>query len=318
MEIILPLFLLIIGILTLILGSAVLVGCANLLARRWNVSCFLIGLLVVGFCSSLPKLLLALFSLSHKGDGMAMGSILSCNIANLLLVFGVASMLAPITIKRSLLARDSAFLALSTIVLLVVVMNEFVSIQSAFLMSMTLAFYLYYAYHTDKEYLQKNPEENVTPLKYRFYLSTRMGFCLLVCSAVMMLIGAHLVVKNAVLLSTQLEIPETLIGISILAFSASLPELTTAITASLTNKSDIALGNILGSNIYNSLFVLGTAAFFFPIRIPKTLQFDVWVMTFVTLGVLGLCYFLKKIGKNWGTAFIIAYFAYILYSGARI
>ncbi len=308
-------FLLLVGVVLLIVGGNVLVSSAVVLARKWHISSLLIGLLFVGFGTSLPELATSLIAVARGVEGIAIGNVVGSNIANILLVLGVSAIIHPIKIPAHAFARDAIFLGVSTLVLLIAVLKGTIGTEMGALMCLTLVFYVYHAYQTDKK---RQKEMSITPpldISNKFILPLGLWIVLFVCGLVLTLWGAHILVNNAVLVAGSFGVSETVIGLTIIAFGTSLPELTTSIVASLKGESDIAVGNVVGSNIYNALFILGFTALWMPVLAPYSTRGDVVVMTFATLLLLGLGWFKGSISRRMGIVFVILYCAYIMWLG---
>ena len=304
------------GLFFLILGGNVLVDSAVSVARKLKVSSLLIGLLLVGFGTSMPELATSLLAVARDAGGIAVGNVIGSNIANILLVLGVAALIRPIKIHRNAFGRDAIFLGLSTIVLLVALLKGSIGWELGALMCMTLAFYVYHSYKTDKVHMAEQAE---TPqpiaLSRRFHVSTPLSIILTISGLVIMLIGAHMLVDSVVVVASHLGISETIIGLTIVAFGTSLPELVTSVIASIKGHSDVAVGNVIGSNIYNALFILGFTALFLTVSVPPSVEPDVLVMAAATMVLLAIGWGRGKIDKLTGACFVLMYFTYIGYLG---
>ena len=310
--------LLVFGLLLLIGGGNILVDGSVNVAKRFKVSSLLIGLLFIGFGTSLPELSTSLISVARKVDGIAIGTVLGSNIANILLVLGVAAILRPIKIHPNSFGRDAIFLGVSTIVLLVSVLKGSIGWELGALMCMTLAFYVYHAYKTDKNHMKgRVVEPQRIVLSRRFHMSTPLAVVLTVCGLVLMLFGAHLVVNSVVVLAGHWGISETVIGLTVVAFGTSLPELVTSIIASVKNHSEVAVGNVVGSNIYNALFILGFTSLFLPVIVPPSVKVDMLVMAATTMLLLAIGWGYGKISRRMGWCFISMYCMYIVYLGMQ-
>ena len=304
------------GLLFLIVGGNVLVDGSVMVARKLKVSPLLIGVLLVGFGTSMPELATSLISVARQAGGIAVGSVVGANIANILLVLGVAALIRPIKIHKLSFGRDAVFLGLSTIVLLVSVLNGYIAWELGALMCMTLAFYVYHSYKTDKAHMKEQAQipERIA-LSKRFHIPTALAVILTICAIILTIMGAHMVVDSVIVLAGHWGISETLIGLTIVAFGTSLPELVTAIIASQKGHSDVAVGNVIGSNIYNALFILGFTALFLPVSVPSTTKGDVLIMTSATLLLIAVGWGQGRISKLMGGCFVFLYFLYIIYVG---
>ena len=304
------------GLTFLILGGNVLVSSAVLVAKRFHVSPLLIGLLLIGFGTSLPEFTTSLLSVAHGAEGLAVGNVLGSNIANILLVLGASVMINPVTIHAKSFSRDALFLGLSTIVLLVALLWGHISSAMGALMCAVLVFYVVYAYRTDKDHMKTQKEEiHHIKMSRRFHIPTPLAIVLTFSGLILTLVGANFLVKSVVIIASHWGISETVIGLTIVAFGTSLPELVTGIIASVKKEGGVVLGNVLGSNIYNALFILGATALFLPVSVPISVKTDVLVMTAATALLLLIGWRRGKMDRWMGALFVALYFAYIIYTG---
>lgn len=310
----------IVSLAMMILGANILVSGAVELAKRFRVSPLLIGLIVIGFGTSFPELTTSFLSMAGGQTDLAVGNVVGSNIANILLVLGVAAVIQPIEIQEISFKRDALFLGISSFVLLIALLQPQIGCESGILMCMTLFFYVYHAYTTDKNSL-KNKVQVVqyVALSKRFYMSTPMACFIMVCGLVLTLVGAKYLLESVLNIFTQWGFSEVVIGLTIVAFGTSLPELVTSIVASLRKKSDVALGNVMGSNIYNALFILGISSLLMPIVVPGSDSFgaDVLVMILSTALLLFIGWKQKQVTRWMGCVFLALYAAYIIYLGVR-
>ena len=305
------------GLFLLIIGGNALVGSSVLLANRWRVSKLWIGLIVLGLGTSLPELSTSLVAQYRNVPGVAIGNVLGANIANILLVLGIAALIRPIKFHMASFQRDAIFLLLSTIVLAFALLRTEIDSTMGALMCMTLAFYLYYSYKTDRAQVEKNVEQANVALADRMDISTKTLLLILLSGIVIVLFGAHVVVEQTINIQTELHVLEIVTGLTIVALGTSLPELATAIVASKKGHSDMAVGNIVGANIYNALLILGVTALIMPdpVTVPVSRESDVIMMSLATLLFLFIGFARGKIGRKTGSAFICIYLLYMLYLG---
>lgn len=304
----------------MILGANVLVSGAVVLAKRFRVSPLLIGLLLIGFGTSFPELTTSFLSMIHGQTDLAVGNVVGSNIANILLVLGVAAVLRPIPIQSASFKRDAVFLAISAFVLLISLWQKRIGWELGILMCMTLFFYVYHAYQTDKKSLKdKVVAVQYVALSKRFYISTPLALVVMACGLILTLVGADYLLESVLNIFGRWGVSEVIIGLTIVALGTSLPELVTSIIASIRKESDVALGNVVGSNIYNALFILGITALFRPVSVPGSdwFRIDLLVMILATALLLGLGLVRKKITRHMGIACLVAYLVYLIYLGVR-
>ena len=305
--------LILLGFLMLIYGGNVLVDGAVAVARRMKVSPLLIGLTLVGFGTSTPELMTSLFAASMDAEGIAVGNVVGSNIANILLVLGVAAVISAIHVNKASFKRDGLFLTISTVVLVIALLWGRIGFVLGAIMCATLAYYVYYSYQTEKKHSSHEEKEIETPHNHKAN-HHELGFSVAktIVGIVLTIAGARVLVTNSVVLAERWGVSETIIGLTVVALGTSLPELVTSIVASLKKHSDLALGNVIGSNIYNALFILGVTALFVPVKVPANIVIDVAIM----VGVTGLLMYFGhkgKLAKSTGWLFCVLYALYVVY-----
>ena len=297
--------LLALGLFLLFIGGDWLVAGSVVVARRLKVSPLLIGLTLVGFGTSTPELVTSLIATYEKSAGISVGNVVGSNIANILLVLGVAALLNPVHVKGKSFRRDALFLILSTLVLVGASAFGTIGFLLGLVMVAALVFYIVYSYKTEKEI----PDEAEKPAPLiPSLVRTIIGILLT-------LVGAKLLVDNSVALARAWGISEMVIGLTVVAVGTSLPELATSIMSALKKQNDVAFGNVIGSNIYNSLFILGVTTLFMPVQIPSGIGIDLGIMTAVTALMIGIAFAFKKYTRATGALFLILYALYIAYLG---
>ncbi len=300
--------LLVLGLFLLFIGGDWLVAGSVAVARRLKVSPLLIGLTLVGFGTSTPELAASLIAIREGVDGIAVGNVVGSNIANILLVLGVAALLNPVHVKGKSFRRDAAFLVFSTLVLVGAASFGTIGHLLGAVMVGALIFYVIYSYKTEKEISEE--KEKTVPLIN--------SLCRTIAGIFLTLFGAKLLVDNSVALAHTWGISEAVIGLTIVAVGTSLPELATSIMSALKKHNDVAFGNVIGSNIYNSLFILGATALFMPVQIPEGIWIDMLIMIFVTALMIVIAFAFKKYTRWMGALFLILYALHIAYLGGLL
>lgn len=297
--------LLALGLFLLFIGGDWLVAGSVAVARRLKVSPLLIGLTLVGFGTSTPELVTSLWATYKGSAGIAVGNVVGSNIANILLVLGVAALLNPVQVKGKSFKRDAAFLVFSTLVLVGASAFGTIGHLLGAVMVGALIFYVIYSYKTEKEI----PDDKEKPAPFiSSFIRALIGILLT-------LLGAKLLVDNSVALARAWGISESVIGLTIVAVGTSLPELATSIMSAIKKHNDVAFGNVVGSNIYNALFILGVTALFMPVQIPSGMGLDLGIMTLVTALMIGIAFGFKKYSRATGALFLILYALYIAHLG---
>ena len=294
------------GLLLLFVGGDWLVSGSVAVAKRMKVSPLLIGLTLVGFGTSTPELTTSLIATYKGSNGIAIGNVVGSNIANILLILGVTALILPVQVKGKSIRRDSAFLIFSCLLLLSSLAFGSIGRIMGLIMVVSLAFYVVYCYRTERE--EATDENEKMPPLWRSIVLTFVGIGLT-------MLGAKFLVDNSVILARTWGISESVIGLTIVAVGTSLPELAASVMSSIRKHSDVALGNVVGSNIYNSLFILGVTSLCMPIQIPAGMWIDMLIMTGVTALMIGIALGWKVFTRTTGLLFLILYAIYIAYLG---
>lgn len=301
---------LILGFALLVAGGEALVRGAVSVAARFGVSLLLIGLTLVGFGTSTPELVTNLQTAFGGFPGIAVGNVVGSNVANILLILGVAAVIMPLTIDSVAFRRDGTALAIATTLAVGVILFGSLDRWMGGVLIVALLAYLWIAYRSDRTAVAANgpldtPETASIPGPVWIALALAIG------GIAVTILGARLTVDAAVTLALLWGMSETVVGLTVVAVGTSLPELVTSVMAALGRESGIAFGNVVGSNIYNILGILGVTALARPVPIPPQIaQLDVWVMFAATLALIITVVAWKRIGRATGFVFLGAYAAY--------
>jgi len=317
--------LLVLGLVLLIAGGDLLVRGAVRIAERLRLSPMLVGLTVVGMGTSMPELAASLQASLAGSPGIALGNIVGSNIANSLLILGVAALIAPIAVKTRTLWRDGGVGLVAVVVLLAAGATVGLSREAGIAFLIMMAGYIYYAYRQESlgaahsaAYDRAVAMEGADPaLIPHDQPQGRLSIALLLFIAGLGLIvgGASLLVNSAIVIAGQLGVSDTVIGLTIVAVGTSLPELVTSAVAAWRKQGDIALGNVLGSNIYNILFIGGMTGVIAPTAVPASIMaFDLWVLAAVSLVVMVFAFSDGRLSRREGFLLVAAYIAYAAYT----
>lgn len=273
------------GLALLGFGADLLVRGAVSLARSAGLSPLLIGLTLVGFGTSTPELVTSVSAALDQSAGIALGNVLGSNIANILLVLGVAALIAPLRIDPRSFGRDAAWLAGSTLVVAAVVSTGGVGLVAGVLMVAAIIVYVLDAWRLEgkDESVSSRAAHTMGDAAVAWPSRRLPAAAITVAGILGTILGAHLLVNGSIGLARQLDVPETIIGLTIVAVGTSLPEMTTSLLAAWQRQPEIAYGNVIGSNIFNALFVLGASAVVAPFDVPA--EFDgptLWLLTAAT------------------------------------
>ena len=301
------LFLLIFGLALLILGAELIIRGSVSFGRKLRVSLFAIGVVIVAGGTSLPELASSINAVVSNHPDLAVGAVIGSNIANLILVMAATSFLIPIS-KINQNQINQAWINIGLAVILITM--SFLIIPFNFIYGILAIGLLFLIM-----YIQvKQGSLDVSDVEEKGDYSLILSIIFIVLGIILLIYGSDLFVDSAINIATQLNIPEAIIGISLVAFGTSLPELVVGILSAIRRKVDFALGNVLGSNIYNVLGVLGVSSFFGNFNVPTVIgSADLLFMLFVTVMILGFMFFLKRIGRTFGSIGLILYVGYIFY-----
>ena len=301
------LFLLIFGLALLILGAELIIRGSVSFGRKLRVSLFAIGVVIVAGGTSLPELASSINAVVSNHPDLAVGAVIGSNIANLILVMAATSFLIPIS-KINQNQINQAWINIGLAVILITM--SFLIIPFNFIYGILAIGLLFLIM-----YIQvKQGSLDVSDVEEKGDYSLILSIIFIVLGIILLIYGSDLFVDSAINIATQLNIPEAIIGISLVAFGTSLPELVVGILSAIRRKVDFALGNVLGSNIYNVLGVLGVSSYFGNFNVPTVIgSADLLFMLFVTVMILGFMFFLKRIGRTYGSVGLILYVGYIFY-----
>jgi cation:H+ antiporter len=295
-------------------GGDLLVRGAVGIAELLKVSPLFTGLVLVGFGTSTPELVTSLTAALQGSPGIAIGNVVGSNIANILLILGLTALILPIPADPRSFRRDAPMLAIATVVCLVVVETGYVGRLSGALFLVLLGGYLVYTFRTEI----RRPDASALIHEQQGQLlspAARSGVIsgvIAVAGLAGIIGGANLLVGASIQIAAALGVSDSVIGLTVVAVGTSLPELATSVAAAFKRQTDIALGNIIGSNIFNVLGILGVTVLVRPIRIPQdVVTFDAWVL----LGVTGLLLYYAltdaRLSRSEGMVFLVLYATYL-------
>lgn len=305
------------GLALLVLGGHYLVRGAASLAKRLGVSRLLIGLLFVGFGTSVPELVTSIQAARTGAPGLVLGNVIGSNLANILLIIGLAAVIAPLTGYRTVLYRDLPVLGIFTGITFYLAYQSqgTLGATAGWVMVGGLATYILFAYLYDLYESRQiaankmvaeesDPEPDVDSVALSILFSI-IGFAVVIA-------GAVLIVDGAVEFARVMEVSELVIGATILAVGTSLPELATTIVAAMRDQSKLALGSIIGSCIFNLFGILGLTALWVPIAIPSYVVFGDFLILAAATGFFTLFVFTGRLVSRFeGSLLLVGYFAYI-------
>lgn len=305
------------GIILLIRGGDWTIDASVFVARKFGISPLVIGFTVVAFGTSLPEMVVSVLANLQGSPGIAIGNVLGSNIANILLVIGATAIFAPLVAQGKGIVRDLSVMLLATALLTALLVTGHITRIAGTGMMVFLCMYVFYQYMTAARGETPPPlteEEEAETEKYAHHLAPY--FYLLLGLAAIAL-GAEFLVRGTRVSASIIGVPEAVIALSVIALGTSLPELSTCIIAGRKGHSDIVLGNIIGSNVFNILFVLGATALAAPILpgsfAAQLAEFDIWLVVAVSLIFTVILLTARKITAPVGWLFLGAYILYNIY-----
>lgn len=307
--------LVIVGLAGLVIGGELLVRGAVSAAKSFGISPMVIGLTLVGFGTSTPELVTSLQAAISGSSGIAIGNVVGSNIGNILLILGIAALIAPLTVDPKAFRRDGAVMALATLLCLGAVLWGDINRIVGLLFVAGLIIYLSFTLWSEKRAggtpaaaVYEGEAEAVPGPDYA--LGVSIGIAL--AGLVITVFGARILVSGAVSIAQAAGLSETVIGLTIVAIGTSMPELVAGIIAVRKGQGDVALGNVFGSNIFNILFILGITSVVQPMVVPpEIIRLDIWVMCAATAVLLLFARTGWTISKREGSLFFTAYAAYL-------
>jgi cation:H+ antiporter len=307
-------FWLFVGLVLLTLGAEALVRGAVAGARRAGVSPLLAGLVIVGFGTSAPELVVSVQAALKGQPDIAIGNIIGSNIANILLILGSCAIVMPMVIHISCLRRDGLTLLAVTVLFMILASLDGLSRIEGIVFLLVLASYLIWAYYTERQ--SGGPEAELHKAESEEIEAVPMSLPLILLAIIgglaMLIGGADRFLLGAVGLGHVLGIPDAIIGLTLVAVGTSLPEFAVSLIAAIRRHADVAVGNIIGSGIFNLLCILGVASIITPLPLQgRLLTIDQFVMLGATALLLAFLFFGLQISRLKGGVLLAAYIIYV-------
>lgn len=309
-----PTLLVILGLAGLVLGGEMLVRGAVSVARSLGISPMVVGLTIVGFGTSTPELVTSLQAELSGSSGIAIGNVVGSNIGNALLILGIAALLAPIAVDPREFRRDAPMLALATAICLAAVLAGTLSRPAGAAFLAVLGGYLGYTIRGERR--ARTPAAAMYEAEAEAVpgpdLSRGWAIGLALVGLVATIFGARLLVQGAVAIAQGVGMSETVIGLTIVAIGTSMPELVTSVIAVRKGQGDVALGNVIGSNIFNILGILGITAIVHPMTVPpEIIRLDIWVMVAATAALIAAAWQGWRVARIEGALLLAGYAVYL-------
>lgn len=307
-------FLILAGFALLLVGGESVVRGSVALAQRLGVSPLIVGLTIVGFGTSLPEMVVSVNAALVGSPGLAVGNVVGSNIANILLILGVAAVIAPIAVHPGAVKRDLMGMTAVTLVYVALGMSGQIVYWHGVLMLIALFGYIgFTVWHDNKSndevaelHREEAAEMGVIPLR-----TVSIGF-IIVIGLFAVVAGAEMLVTGATTLAKEYGVPEEVIGLTIVAIGTSLPELATSIIAAYRGHSDVCVGNVLGSNLFNLFGITGVTALFAPLPFSdKIINFDLWILLAATAIIIPFMLSGRRISRPEGCVLLVLYVGFI-------
>ncbi|MGR3637664.1 MAG: calcium/sodium antiporter [Shimia sp.] len=304
-------------VILLLAGDALVRGAVNL-SLRIGIPALIVSLTIVAFGTSAPELLISLQAALKNAPGIALGNVVGSNIANVLLVLGVPAAMTALHTSGSDTRRSFAFMIFSTLLFIGLAACGIFTFWSGVILLIALAVMLgdamRSAYHHRKEVAAACAVEDDEDVEgadpdmpwWRIIVFLLLGL-------IGLPLGADLMVDNAEIIARRYGVSDTVIGLTLVALGTSLPELATTMMAALRRQADVALGNVIGSNMFNLLAIIGITSIVHPISVdPSFLKFDMWAMLAASLMLIPFVFMKRDITRVWGVTFTALYLLFIL------
>ena len=309
----LSIFFIIVGFALLIVSADLLVDGASGIARKFHIPEIIIGLTIVSIGTSMPELFVSITSALDGYSDMAIGNIIGSNLSNLLLILGLSAIIKPVVFQKETRLYEIPMCLIFTIILMCFCNSENgISREEAIILLLLFCFFIGYTIFMGKRESKNSIIEiNVNESKKN---NTIKDIILIVLGIVGLKIGGDLAVNNAVDVANYFNISEKIISLTIFAVGTSLPELVTSVTAAIKGNSDIAIGNIIGSNIFNILLIIGVSALIKPITYNVTYNFDLSILLLSTI-ILAIFPFIppkEKMSRSNGVIYFLMYIVYLI------
>ncbi|MFY0619594.1 calcium/sodium antiporter [Shimia sp.] len=305
-------------VILLLAGDALVRGAVNV-SLRIGIPALIVSLTIVAFGTSAPELLISIQAALKNAPGIAVGNVVGSNIANILLVLGVPAILAPIHTSHCNSKRNYVMMLVASVLFIALASGGFFTFTSGLILLGALAVVLGSAFyqarcHKKAEAAAEDEEDDEEEVEGA---DPDMPWWRIIVFLVLGLIGlplgADLMVDNAEIIARRYGVSDTVIGLTLIALGTSLPELATTVMAALRRQADVVLGNVIGSNMFNLLAIIGITSIIHPIRVdPDFFEFDFWVMLAASLALIPFVFLKRDITRIWGVVLTSLYLIYIL------
>ena len=303
----------VLGFVLLIKGADLLVDGASSVAKRFRIPEIVIGLTIVSIGTSMPELFVSTTSALRGSADMSIGNIIGSNICNLLLILGLSAMISPVKFQKATRNIEIPMCFLFTVVFFAICnLGGEISLMDAIILLVLFVGFLGYTFYVAKKGLTEAKEEEPEAEKPKEKKILILKDILFIALGIVGLkFGGDFTVDNAVVIAEEVGLSEKVIGLTILAIGTSLPELVTSVVAAIKGNDDIAIGNIIGSNIFNMLMIIGVSAMITPLEYNLSYNIQLYILLFALLEIFAFTKPKDKMSRSNGAIYVVLYAAYI-------
>jgi cation:H+ antiporter len=301
------------GLVLLLVCGELLVRGAVAIAEQFGISKLIIGFTIVAFGTSAPELVVCIQAALDGASGIAIGNVVGSNIANVLLVLGAPALIYPLTCDSQSAFRDSIIVIGGALLFSVMAWFGTIAFWQGFVLTATLALVIFIAYRRAKKEGDTSADEALEEYEENMPRTVWVSLIFVLIGMIGLALGAQLLVNGSVSIATAAGISEEVIGLTLVALGTSLPELATSLIAAFRRHGDVAIGNVLGSNLFNITGIIGVTAMIQPMTAPsQILTFDLFIMLAASVLLIGIFYLKRPVGRIIGALFLVGYSAYIM------
>jgi len=294
-------------------GAEGLIRGSSSLALRVGITPLVIGLTVVAFGTSSPELVVSLKAALDGSGDISLGNVIGSNIANIALILGIAALIRPLKVQAQVIKREVPIMILVTLLLFIFLINNEINRLEGVIFFIGIIIYSFISVVLAKKEKNKKVEAEFAEGVAKKTLKIWMAILFIIVGLMFLVYGSNLFLEAAVEIAKILGMSEAVIGLTIIALGTSLPELVTSAVASYKNESDIAIGNVVGSNVFNILFILGITAIIVPVSARGITLIDITAMLLTAIVILPLAWSKFNLNRTEGAFLLIGYFVYMYY-----
>ncbi len=301
------------GLVLLVVAGDLLVKGAVSIAQNAGISKLIIGLTIVAFGTSAPELFVGVDAVLDGAAPLALGNVVGSNIANVLLVIGLPAMIAPMTCDAPRIGRNLFIMLMATALFMLLAFGGKIAFFQGIILLLALTSFLVYSGLRAKHGCENDAIDGIEELHETPESYTKATF-LVIAGLLGLAFGANLLVGGSVEIARHFGVSEAVIGLTLVALGTSLPELVTALVAAIRGHCEVAVGNVIGSNIFNILGIMGVTSMFGEIPVSTSfMEVDLWVMLASSMLLIPFCMMKARVGKVSGFAMVVLYIAYMVY-----